>query len=127
MRAYPSPGAGEKVMSWPAREIVGVEVPPDRPGMAVIKRVSAGVAEPGEVLTFAIQFRNMGNTPIRAVSIIDSLLPRLEYVAGSAQGPKGTVFTAGENSVGSAELRWDLPGAISPGAEGYVSFQTRVR
>jgi uncharacterized repeat protein (TIGR01451 family) len=120
-------GAGEKVMAWPARETVGVEVPPNRPGMAVIKRVSSGVAEPGEVLTFVIQFRNMGNTPIRAVSIIDSLLPRLEYVIGSTQGPKGTVFTAAENKVGSTELRWDLPGAIAPGAEGYVLFQTKVR
>jgi uncharacterized repeat protein (TIGR01451 family) len=120
-------GAGEKVMAWPARETVGVEVPPNKPGMAVVKRVSSGVAEPGEVLTFVIQFRNMGNTPIRAVSIIDSLLPRLEYVPGSAQGPKGTVFTAAENRVGSTELRWDLPGAIPPGAEGYVQFQTKVR
>jgi uncharacterized repeat protein (TIGR01451 family) len=120
-------GAGEQVMAWPAREVVGVEVPPNRPGMAVIKRVSAGVAEPGAILTFAIQFRNMGNTPIGSVSIIDSLLPRFEYVAGSAQGPKGTVFTSGENRVGSTELRWDLPGAIAPGAEGYVSFQVLIR
>jgi uncharacterized repeat protein (TIGR01451 family) len=120
-------GAGEQVMAWPAREMVGVEVPPNRPGMAVIKRVSAGVAEPGEVLTFVIQFRNMGNTPIGAVSIIDSLLPRFEYVGGSAQGPKGTVFTAGENRVGSTELRWDLPGAIAPAAEGNVSFKVLIR
>ena len=41
-------GAGEQVMAWPAREMVGVEVPPNRPGMVVIKRVSAGVAEPGK-------------------------------------------------------------------------------
>ena len=69
----------------------------------------------------------MGNTPINAVSIIDSLLPRFEYVPGSALGPKGTVFTAGENRVGSTELRWDLPGAIAPAAEGYVSFQVLIR
>jgi uncharacterized repeat protein (TIGR01451 family) len=120
-------GAGEQVMSWPAREVVGVELPPPGPGMAVIKRVSAGVAEPGEILTFVIQYRNMGNTPIRAVSIIDSLLPRFEYVPGSAQGPKGTVFTAGENRVGSTELRWDLPGFVAAGAEGHVVFQVKVR
>jgi uncharacterized repeat protein (TIGR01451 family) len=120
-------GAGEQVMAWPAREVVGVEVPPNRPGMAIVKRVSSGVAEPGETLTFVIQFRNMGNTPIGSVSIIDSLLPRFEYVPGSAEGPKGTVFTAGENRVGSTELRWDLPGAIAPGAEGYVSFQVIIR
>lgn len=120
-------GAGQSVMTWPARETVGVEVPPNRPGMAVVKRVSTGAAEQGDTVTFVIQFRNMGNTPIRAVSIIDSLLPRLGYVAGSARGPKGTVFTAEENRAGSTELRWDLPGAIAPGAEGSISFQAVVR
>ncbi len=120
-------GAGQTVMTWPPRETVGVEVPPQKPGLAVIKRVSAGEAEPGEVLTFVIQFRNMGNTPIGAVSVIDSLLPRFGYVPGSAQGPKGTVFTAADNRVGSTELRWDLPGTILPGAEGDVSFQAVVR
>ena len=40
---------------------------------------------------------------------------------------KGTVFTAGENRAGSTELRWDLPGALAPGAEGYVSFRAMVR
>jgi uncharacterized repeat protein (TIGR01451 family) len=119
-------GAGQMVMTWPARETVGVEVPPNKPGLAVIKRVSASEAEPGDVLTYVIQFRNMGNTPIRAVSIIDSLLPRLGYVKGSAQGPKGTSFTAAENRVGSTELRWDLPNTIAPGQEGYVSFQALV-
>ena len=120
-------GAGQAVMTWSPRETVGVEVPPDRPGMAVLKRVSTGEAEPGDTVTFVIQFRNMGNTPISAVSIVDSLMPRLGYIAGSAQGPKGTVFTAAENKVGSTELRWDLPGAVAPGAEGYVSFQALVR
>ena len=114
-------------MTWTPRETVGVEVPPNKPGLAVIKRVSAGEAEAGDVVTFTIQYRNMGNTPIRSVSVIDSLLPRLDYVAGSARGPAGTVFTAAENRVGSTELRWDLPGAIPPGAEGYVSFEATVR
>lgn len=120
-------GAGQMVMTWPAREAVGVETPPNQPGLAVIKRVNKGEAEQGDTLTFVIQFRNMGNTPIRSVSIVDSLLPRFEYVAGSAQGPKDTVFTAGENRVGSTELRWDLPGVLKPGAEGSVSFQVLVR
>jgi uncharacterized repeat protein (TIGR01451 family) len=120
-------GAGEAVMTWTPRETVGVEVPPNKPGMAVIKRVSTGEAEQGDTVTFAIQFRNMGNTPITAVSIVDSLLPRLAYVPGSARGPKGTVFTAEENKAGSTELRWDLPGAIAPGVEGYVTFQAMVR
>ena len=120
-------GAGQQVMSWKPQETVGVELPPKQPGLAVIKRVSAGEAEPGDELTYVIQYRNMGNYPIRAVSIVDSLLPRLSYVAGSAQGPKGTVFTSEENEVGSTELSWELPGAIAPGASGYVSFKVMVR
>ena len=58
---------------------------------------------------------------------MDSLLPRLEYVKGTAKGPKGTDFSTAENRVGSTELRWDLPGVIAPGASGHVSFQAVVR
>src|SRR6185437_13210969 len=120
-------GAGQTVMTWTPRETVGVEVPPDKPGLAVVKRVSAGEAEAGDVLTFVIQYRNMGNTPIRSVTVIDSLLPRLGYVKGSARGPKGTVFTTDENRAGATELKWALPGPVPPGVEGHVSFQAVVR
>ena len=114
-------------MTWPPRDLTGVEVPPNKPGLAVIKQVDAAEAEPGDTLTYTIQYRNMGNVPIRTVSIIDSLMPRLEYVPGSAQGPLDTVFTYGENRAGALELRWDLPGAIAPGTEGSVTFQAIVR
>ncbi|WP_435010507.1 hypothetical protein P12x_001777 [Tundrisphaera lichenicola] len=120
-------GANESVMSWPPLDITGVEEPPGKPGLAVVKRVNAEEAEPGDTLTYTINYRNMGNIPIRAVSITDSLLPRLEYVPGSAQGPAGTVFTFGENRAGALELRYDLPGAIAPGSEGSVTFQAIVR
>ncbi|HWE39702.1 MAG TPA: hypothetical protein VG406_24345 [Isosphaeraceae bacterium] len=120
-------GPMQTVMTWPAREVAGSETPPNLPGLAVIKRVSTGVAEPGDVITYSIQYRNMGNTPISSVSIIDSLTARLEYVPRSAKGPAGTVFTAGENKSGGTELRWDLPGALAPGAEGYVTFEALVR
>ena len=107
--------------------MTGVETPPDRPGLAVIKRVSAVEAEPGDTLTYVIIYRNMGNTPIRAVAIVDSLLPRLEYVKGTSRGPEGTAFTTAVNRVGSTELRWELPGVLAPGATGYVSFDAVVR
>jgi uncharacterized repeat protein (TIGR01451 family) len=120
-------GANEQVMAWKPQESVGVEEPPNKPGLAVIKMVDTDQAEPGDVVTYTIKFRNMGNVPIRAVSIVDNLLPRLEYEKGSAQGPVGAVFTATGNEVGSSELRWDLPGALAPGTDGEVSFRARVR
>ena len=120
-------GASQAVMSWVPNVTVGVEPPPGRPGVAVIKRVSATEAEPGDTLTYVIQFRNMGNTPIREVTIIDSLVPRLGYVKGSAKGPTGTTFTADENKVGGVELKWVLPATLQPGVEGRVMFQAVVR
>jgi uncharacterized repeat protein (TIGR01451 family) len=120
-------GANEQVMAWKPQELLSVEEPPDKPGLAVIKQVDQTEAEPGDILTYTITFRNIGNVPIRDVSIIDSLLPRLEYVPNSAQGPAGTVFTARENAAGSAELRWDLRDPLEPGAQGAVRFQARVR
>jgi uncharacterized repeat protein (TIGR01451 family) len=120
-------GANEEVMAWKPQEAVGVEVPPNRPGMAVVKQILESEAEPGDVVTVTIRFRNMGNVPIRDVSVVDDLLPRLEYVAGTAQGPKGTVFTAAPNEAGSMELRWDLPEPLDPGVEGLVTFRALVR
>src|SRR5262249_9154851 len=116
-------GAGELVRIWPPKDVTGVEVPPDRPGLAVIKRVSATEAEPGDPLTYMISYRNMGNPPIRSVTIADSLLPRLEYVKGTSRGPEGTGFSTAVNPAGSTELRWTLSSTIAPGESGHVSFQ----
>ncbi len=120
-------GAGQTIKVWGPHAMTGVETPPDRPGLAVIKRVTPSEAEPGDTLTYAIVYRNMGNTPIRSVSIVDSLLPRLEYKRGTSSGPPGTSFTTAVNRVGATELRWELPGVLAPGATGYVSFQAIVR
>ena len=119
--------ASEKVMSWKPHEAVGTEPVPGTPGLMVIKRVSSEEAIPGDEVEFTIEFRNMGNVPIKSVSVIDSLLPRLEYIKGTAQGPKGTVFTANANEAGSTELRWDLPAELAPNESGKVSFKALVR
>ncbi len=119
-------GAGQQVMHWQPGELVAVEEPPDRPGLFVIKQVDRSEALPGDELTYVITYRNIGNVPIESVSIVDSLLPRLEYKPGSAQGPQGAVFTAADNQAGAKELRWDV-GTLAPGATGAVSFQVKVR
>lgn len=76
--------ASEKVMAWKPQEDVGIEPVPGVPGLMVIKRVSKEEAVPGEEVEFTIEFPNMGNVSIRSVSVIDSLLPRLEYIKGTA-------------------------------------------
>jgi uncharacterized repeat protein (TIGR01451 family) len=122
-----SESPSEAVKVWAPHEMNGVEVPPDRPGLAVIKRVSVTEAEPGDTVTYVIIYRNMGNTPIKNVTIADSLLPRLEYVKGTSRGPEGTLFSTAMNRVGSTELRWQLPGVLAPGAVGHVAFDVIIR
>jgi uncharacterized repeat protein (TIGR01451 family) len=119
-------GPNQRVMAWKPQEVAGVETPPNRPGVAVLKQVDRSEAEPGDVVTYTITYRNMGNVPVTSVSVVDSLLPRLDYVASSAKGPRGSVFTAGENQAGAQELRWDI-GTLAPGQQGSVSFQAKVR
>jgi uncharacterized repeat protein (TIGR01451 family) len=120
-------GASQAIMTWSPHQMTGVETPPNRPGLAVVKRVSVTEAEPGDSATYVIFYRNMGNTPIKAVTIVDSLLPRLEYTKGTSRGPEGTGFTTAVNRVGSTELRWVLPGVLAPGEAGHVSFDVIVR
>jgi uncharacterized repeat protein (TIGR01451 family) len=120
-------GASEAVRVWGPYSMTGVETPPNRPGLAVVKLVSPAEAEPGDTLTYVIMYRNMGNSPIRSIVIVDSLLPRLEYQKGTAKGPEGTVFTSAPNRSGATELRWELPGTLAPGVTGSVSFQALVR
>ncbi len=120
-------GANETRTTFVPAEIAGVEEPPSRPGVAVFKETDTKVAKPGTEVTFKIHYRNMGNVLIESVSIVDSLLPRLEYIEDSSEGPAGTVFTAKPNSGGSTELRWDLPGSLEPGEQGSVTFRARVR
>jgi len=119
--------ASEAVKVWGPHDMTGVETPPNLPGLAVIKRASVTEAQPGDTVTYVIIYRNMGNTPIKSVRIVDSLLPRLEYKKGTARGPEGTQFSSLQNTVGSTELRWALPGPLAPGQQGYVSFEAIVR
>ena len=44
------------------------------------------------------------------VAVTDSLSPRLEYVAGSAQSDRTAVFTTQDNGAGSVILRWEVSG-----------------
>ena len=53
-------GASEAVKVWGPHAMTGVETPPDRPGLAVIKRVSAVEAEPGDTLTYVDRLSQHG-------------------------------------------------------------------
>ncbi len=86
-----------------------------------------GPKEPGEVVTITIRYANTGAKEISDVVVSDSLSARLEYVPGSAVSDRASNFTVVENEVGSAVVRWELPGTILPGQAGVVKFKAKVR
>ena len=56
-----------------------------KPCLRLCKIADKSEAKPGEIITFTLRFDNLGEQSIGNVTIIDNLVPRLEYVAGSAQ------------------------------------------
>ena len=108
-------GASEAVKVWGPHAMTGVETPPDRPGLAVIKRVSADRGRAGRHADLRDRLSQHGQhadqgrldrrQPVAA--------PRIRQ--GDRAGPKEP-FTTAVNRVGATELRWELPGVLAPGA-----------
>ena len=79
-------------------------------------------------MTFSLRFDNLGEQTIGNVTVIDNLVPRLEYVAGSAQSSLKAAFSTQEQIPGeSLVLRWEIEEPLEVNAGGVVKFQARVR
>ena len=74
------------------------------------------------------QFDNVGEQKIGNVTIIDHLMPRLEYVPDSAQSTLNAAFNAQEQIPGeSVVLRWEIRDELKVNEGGVIRFQARVR
>ncbi len=109
-------------------EVDKITEPTRRPGdLILFKTATPAQAQQGDVVEFAIYYRNVGERLVESVSIIDSLTARLEYVPNSAKTDRRAVFTAAQNDVESHELRWDISDPIPAGQGGVVWFEAKVR
>jgi uncharacterized repeat protein (TIGR01451 family) len=128
--AYTALTEGGAQVSGQARtgQVVHVREGRRSPGeLYLLKIATPDNAQQGDVVDFAIFYRNMGDLPVDSVSILDSLSGRLEYIAGSAQTDRRGVFTATPNDAESHELRWDISDPIAGGESGVVWFKAKVR
>jgi uncharacterized repeat protein (TIGR01451 family) len=100
---------------------------PQRQPLRLQKWASAQAARSGEIVTFYLRYCNASGKPLRDVAIVDSLSPRLEYVAGSARSDREAIFVLQENAAGGQVLRWEIRDPLPPAAQGIISFQVRVR
>src|SRR5207253_1324239 len=67
-----------------------------KPCLRLCKIADRSEAKLGETIQFTIRFDNVGEQKIGNVTIIDNLMPRLEYVAGSAQSTLKANFATQE-------------------------------
>lgn len=110
-----------------AQEMVTVKVGDGSTQLRVCKIASKISAQPGEEVEFTIRFDNTGGQLIGNVTILDSLTPRLEYVANSAECSLKGDFLTERNEGESLVLRWEITEPMKPGEGGIIRFRCRVR
>jgi uncharacterized repeat protein (TIGR01451 family) len=99
-----------------------------KPCLRLCKIADKSEAKPGEIIQFTLRFDNLGEQKIGNITIIDNLMPRLEYVAGSAQSSLKATFSTQEQAPGeSLVLRWEIEEPLEVNQGGLVRFQARVR
>ena len=110
---------------------VGTEENGRKGEIHITKEASPLIAKPGDVITFTIQFRNIGDYNVQDVRIIDNLTPRLVYVAGtgqiSAPDNAGGALAVVPNKEGSQMLEFRLDQPLKGGGSGSITFQAQVR
>ncbi len=95
--------------------------------LQIVKAADPKAAQPGDVVTFTIRFRNLGDFPLYHVKIVDNLTPRLEYIDESAHSDVDGSVVVDDNLEGSLVLRFELDNPLAPRSEGFIEFQTTVR
>jgi uncharacterized repeat protein (TIGR01451 family) len=101
-----------------------VNLPPRK----VVNGLSQAVISPGNQFTYAISFRNNGDTVARNVLLDDQLATSIEYVPGSLQlndRPLSDALDGDEGSAQNSRLRVLLP-RINPGEAFRVTFRARL-
>jgi uncharacterized repeat protein (TIGR01451 family) len=102
-----------------------------RPGkIHITKEASPRIAKAGDIITFTIQFRNVGDYNVQEVRIIDNLTPRLTYVDGTGQidvgDGAGGGLTVLPNKEGSQTLIFELDEPLKGGESGSITFEAKV-
>lgn len=97
------------------------------PELRLIKLASDDEAQPGEEIQFTLRIDNVGTRPAAAVTILDNLTPRLQYVPETAESSCPADFSAVPNDVGSQVLRWELREPLEPGHGCVLRFTAEVR
>ncbi len=122
-----SASAMEVEATFRPQVLIGIEDQKTDGSLRILKLVDRDVAQQGDVLTFTIEFENVGDQPLHNIRIIDNLTPRLEYVEDSAGSDRPGDVVVEDNAEGSKLLRFELEGQLKGHDKGSVQFQARIR
>jgi uncharacterized repeat protein (TIGR01451 family) len=120
----------------PAVEARGLSMPQEtvmyelegKPCLRIVKIADKSEAQLGEIIQFTLRFDNVGDQPVGNVTIIDHLMPRLEFVEGSAESSVPAEFkTEQKLPEESLVLRWEITDVLKVNQGGIIRFQARVR
>ena len=100
---------------------------PDAGRLEIIKVADKKHAAQGELVSFMIRVRNVGDSVVREVEIADSLVSRLEYVEDSQTCDREAAFEARGNSAGSIRMSWKLNEPLAVGETATIEFKCKVR
>ncbi len=109
---------------------VGVEDERQTKGdLRIVKLADRGTAQIGDIVTFTIEFENVGDFDVYDVRIVDNLTPRLEYVPESASHDPEHAgeITIAPNGEGSQILTFTLEQPLKGHSKGSITFEARVR
>ncbi|MFC1838222.1 hypothetical protein ACFL1N_01480 [Thermodesulfobacteriota bacterium] len=84
--------------------------------LEISMNVSSPVVSPGGMLTYTIDYRNIGNRDAAGVSIRNELPSGTAYIEGSLTG---------EGTLDNREITWYI-GEVPAGEQGSVSYEVRV-
>ncbi|MDA7951909.1 MAG: DUF11 domain-containing protein [Pirellulaceae bacterium] len=102
-------------------------IPPGKTRVQIVKMASTDNALEGDIVDFTIRFDNLGDQEVAAVTILDNLTPRLEYIPESTECSVEANFSTSENAGGSLKLQWILTEPLKPSEGGLIRFRCRVR
>ena len=100
---------------------------PEAGRLQILKLADRAHAQPGDIVTFAIQVQNVGDSPVESVVLTDNLTTRLEYVEESQTASGGARFETSLNEAESLKLQWTLTDKLRVGESVTIRFKCRVR
>ncbi len=119
---------GTELYSWfKPEELVGLEDKSTPGRLHVEKAADRRDAQPGDIITFTIRYKNSGDRSLRNLQIIDNLTPRLEFLEGTATSDRDGRLVLEDNQEGSLILKWEIADDLPGRSTGTVTFQARVR